>query len=347
MITPDLSFECAAEIWWREHKETLRPRTQEVYRSYLRKLNEFFREVELWRIDITMIRAYQQRRALAARKPEGRNHSATNHEVECVLAVLLRRAGLWKHVKADYRRVPEPSWQPPKVMTDAEEERLFRVAESNPDWAIAYWVASITCNTTASGQELRLLRLRDVDLGAPARSTQSYGTDSPPLAPDSADGPPKGLDYKETYAENAKFRVPARGAKNKYRERVIPLNEVAFLQFQRVLDRARRLGAWHPDHYIFPFCEGPGRYDVTRPASSSFLRTSFRNLKIAADMMWLTPHCFRHHSITKMLEAGVPEQTVMSVAGHVSRQMLEHYSHTRIQAKRQALNVLVHGGRLA
>jgi hypothetical protein len=48
----------------------------------------------------------------------------------------------------------------------------------------------------------------------------------------------------------------------------------------------------------------------------------------------------RHHSITRLAEAGVPEQTLMAIAGHVSRKMLEHDSHIRVQAKRDAVSLL-------
>ena len=34
------------------------------------------------------------------------------------------------------------------------------------------------------------------------------------------------------------------------------------------------------------------------------------------------------------------EQTIMAIAGHLSRRMLEHYSHIRIVAKRQALDAI-------
>jgi integrase len=50
-------------------------------------------------------------------------------------------------------------------------------------------------------------------------------------------------------------------------------------------------------------------------------------------------HDLRHHCITRLAEAGVPEQTLMSIAGHVSREMLEHYSHIRMQAKREAVSM--------
>jgi hypothetical protein len=37
---------------------------------------------------------------------------------------------------------------------------------------------------------------------------------------------------------------------------------------------------------------------------------------------------------------GVADHVLESISGHLSRRMLEHYSHIRIDAKRQALNAL-------
>lgn len=37
-----------------------------------------------------------------------------------------------------------------------------------------------------------------------------------------------------------------------------------------------------------------------------------------------------------MAEAGVPESTMLALMGHISRQMLERYSHIRMKAKREA-----------
>jgi integrase len=66
-------------------------------------------------------------------------------------------------------------------------------------------------------------------------------------------------------------------------------------------------------------------------------RTAWRNLTRKANLKGLRFHDLRHHCITKLAEAGVPDQTLMSIAGHVSRQMLEHYSHIRMEAKRDAV----------
>jgi serine-type anaerobic sulfatase-maturating enzyme len=49
------------------------------------------------------------------------------------------------------------------------------------------------------------------------------------------------------------------------------------------------------------------------------------------------PH---HQSITEMAEAGVPEAAMQSIAGHLSKKMLDHYSHVRLAAKRQAVEAL-------
>jgi hypothetical protein len=48
----------------------------------------------------------------------------------------------------------------------------------------------------------------------------------------------------------------------------------------------------------------------------------------------------RRHCITRLAEAGVAEQTLMAIAGHVSREMLEHYSHIPMQAKLEAVSML-------
>jgi hypothetical protein len=41
--------------------------------------------------------------------------------------------------------------------------------------------------------------------------------------------------------------------------------------------------------------------------------------------------------ITELAESGAGDETIMEIAGHVSRQMLSRYSHIRTEAKRTAL----------
>ena len=51
-------------------------------------------------------------------------------------------------------------------------------------------------------------------------------------------------------------------------------------------------------------------------------------------------HDLRHTCITKLSESLTSDQTIMAISGHVSRKMLDHYSHIRMEAKRVALDAI-------
>lgn len=51
-------------------------------------------------------------------------------------------------------------------------------------------------------------------------------------------------------------------------------------------------------------------------------------------------HDLRHTFCTRLAEAGVPESTMLALMGHMSRAMLERYSHIRMAAKREAVEAL-------
>ena len=65
--------------------------------------------------------------------------------------------------------------------------------------------------------------------------------------------------------------------------------------------------------------------------------------RAAAPIRGLRFHDLRHQAITEMAEAGASDATLMAVAGHMSRRMLEHYSHVRMAAKRTPLEKLESG----
>jgi len=54
-------------------------------------------------------------------------------------------------------------------------------------------------------------------------------------------------------------------------------------------------------------------------------------------------HDLRHHAITELAESQTSDQTIMSIAGHVSAKMLAHYSHVRLDAKRKGVSTLSGG----
>ena len=73
--------------------------------------------------------------------------------------------------------------------------------------------------------------------------------------------------------------------------------------------------------------------------------TAWRALRDEAGLHGLRFHDLRHTVITELAEMGVADHVLESITGHLSRRMLEHYSHIRIDAKRQALDALdVHRG---
>jgi integrase len=119
--------------------------------------------------------------------------------------------------------------------------------------------------------------------------------------------------------------------------RTIPLNADAMEAFARLRQRAEALGGGGRDQYIFPACENEV-IDFTKPQKS--IRTAWRNIVKAAGMKGLRVHDLRHQAITELSEGGASDATMMAVSGHLSRKMLEHYSHVRMAAKRTAIDAL-------
>jgi integrase len=72
-----------------------------------------------------------------------------------------------------------------------------------------------------------------------------------------------------------------------------------------------------------------------------FAETSWKNARKRANVegRW---HDNRHTFITGLAESGeASDETIRDMAGHVSRQMLKHYSHIGMVAKRRAVESLV------
>jgi integrase len=119
-------------------------------------------------------------------------------------------------------------------------------------------------------------------------------------------------------------------------KRTLPLNQDALLALARLRERAVQLEAAEPEHYVFPWCHG--QIDPTRPQKS--WRKAWRNLTKAAGLAGFRFHDLRHTAITELAEAGASDATLMALAGHMTRRMIEHYSHVRMEAKRTAVDQL-------
>jgi integrase len=129
--------------------------------------------------------------------------------------------------------------------------------------------------------------------------------------------------------------VSIQKSKTQAGQRMIPLNEPAMRAVRELYTRASEIGGTRPEHCVFPACEND-RFDPTTPQKS--WRSAWRSLRKAAGIPALRFHDLRHHAITELAESQASDATIMSIAGHVSRQMLEHYSHVRLDLKRKALD---------
>jgi integrase len=91
-----------------------------------------------------------------------------------------------------------------------------------------------------------------------------------------------------------------------------------------------------PSHFVFPF-GSPFPCDPTRGTRE--IKTAWNTVRRIAGVQcrW---HDFRHTAATKMAEHGVSEATMLALMGHMSRAMLERYSHIRLTAKREAVKAL-------
>jgi integrase len=120
--------------------------------------------------------------------------------------------------------------------------------------------------------------------------------------------------------------------------RTIPMNSAlleAMVEYAKWY--TKRFGTIQPEWYVFPFGK-PQPKDPTRPMVT--LKTSWNNVRKKAGVTgrW---HDNRHTLITDLAESGAGDETIRDIAGHVSKQMLKHYSHIRMEAKRKALEAIV------
>ncbi len=126
--------------------------------------------------------------------------------------------------------------------------------------------------------------------------------------------------------------------------RTIPLNSRLF---SALVDHSRwytqRFGSVLPAWYVFPGRVGRPQSGKARPLDPSrpvtSLKTAWRNVKERSGVTGRF-HDTRHTLITELAESGAGDQTIMDIAGHVSRQMLARYSHIRMEAKRRALEAV-------
>jgi integrase len=276
-------------------------RAVEFDRERLEVVKRYLGDVKLSAISREVIEGFQAKRRL-----DGASNRTVNMDVG-VLRRVLKRFKHWHRLEDDVKMLTESGGSPiGRVLTDEEQERLFKIAASNTEWQHVYCAAVLAANTSMRGVEIKHLRRRDVDLEANA--------------------------------------LHIRKSKNEGSKRILPLNEAALDAVKTMIARADQLGHTDEGHHLW--CANQHhKFDPTQPAAK--WDTAWHALRDAAGLTGLRFHDLRHTVVTRLLEAGEPDHVVESITGHLSRRMLEHYSHIRLAAKRTALDRLAVPGKAA
>ena len=299
-------FGQAADDYMTARKLELAPASQAKEKQLLVQLRAYFRQEPLKSITAKRITEYRAWRADQKVGP------ATLNAELGILRRIMKRARIWARVADDIRPLKEPS-SIGKALTEEEKQRLLKTAVMRPEWETAYLAAILCLNTTARGCELKGLQWCDVDL---------FGR-----------------------------TLTIRKSKTAAGERAVPLTDVSLSALGRLRQRAEGFGAVEPSHYVFaafvPKFTFSGKklidYNVTAFEPTKHLkswRTAWRTLTKKAGLPGFRFHDLRHCAITQLAENGTSDSTIMAIAGHVSRRMLERYSHVRMEAKRTAMEAL-------
>jgi len=317
-------FSEAAKLFLEDRKGHVSERTLQFERERLKPLSAFFGEMPLRRIGAEDITAYQRSRLAV-----GLSGKTINMDIG-VLRLMMKRAKCWMVVAEDIKLFPKRVRVIGRVLTPEQKVQLFQTAGMKPEWMVAHCAAVLAVSTTCRGVELKHLRWNNVDL---------FG---------------RVLNVKRSKTEAG--------------HRSIPLNADAMAALARLWERAQAHGATNPEHYVFPACENE-HIDPTKPQKS--WRSAWRSLvkeaakragneaaklaeqagrdveearkRAAEPFRGFRFHDLRHQAITEMAEAGASDATIMAVAGHMDRAMMEHYSHIHMAAKRDALGRLESG----
>jgi integrase len=321
-------FELAVDAYLESRHLYVEPRTYTFDKERSEPLKKFFGKVPLRKITADMVTRYQ-----IARKEAGLSNATINKDIG-LLRRVLKKHKLWTRISDNVKMLPELT-EVGRALELEEQKNLLEMAATKKRWMIAYCAAVLALNTTMRSAEIKNLQWGRVDL------------------------------FEKTLTVSRKTTKTDAG------ERIIPLNRDAIWALSQMWARAVEHGKEggrevQPEDYVFCACENY-KYNPTEPMMS--WRSAWRNLTRAvscptcgtiqqpqatcknerchadikdlrSSLQGLRFHDLRHSAITALAESGQADHIIMSIAGHVSQKMLEHYSHIRLQAKRSAVETL-------
>ena len=312
-----------AEKWWNEYRK---PRiSEDTAKSERYRLQHFGRILgnkQLEKLRNPDLDTYQNKRL-----EEHVGALSINKEI-LLLSQILKKAKLWRRLRDDYKPLRTQPSDIGRALSRSELGALAQVAQTNVAWEAAFYGSVLAANCGLRGGEIKKLRINVIDI------------------------------ERHAGARHIELNLDAR--------------EAAW----RLWLRAHRLGATDPDHYLMPkhlsrIMYGPDKgkrgYDPTQhqqywdtawhsltsavrcpgcgelqsPAKCCRVETCKANMQgLRSATAGLRFHDLRHTFITDMVERGVPLGTIQAFVGHMSKRMLDHYTHISTGAARKAVELL-------
>jgi len=296
-------FPVAAREWMAASRARWSKSNIAIQEFNLKHLSAYFGSMLLADITPQHIGKYQ-----GIRQKEKASNRTINMEVS-TLRMMMKAARLWGTISQDVRMLSERR-DVGKALTPDEEKKLLDACRKSPQPSL-YTAVVIYCNTGLRNAELRNARWSQVDF----------------LKPEFQVG-----------------KAKTEGSEG----RIIPLNQAALGAFKEWRSRWPKA---KPDDYIFPteklMFKGAGTpekgvmtvYDVDTGKPLGAWKRAWSTAKKQAGVNCRI-HDLRHHFISALAQTQTPDVTIQAISGHLSRKMLEHYSHVRLEAKRRAVESL-------
>jgi integrase len=296
-------FKLAAKQWL-AGKTSLAPSSYKRYEQCVENLERQFAGRLVCDIEAEDIAEYQQKRLNA-----GVSNRTVNYEVSS-LGGILKKFRVWGDLSEDVQSLKENHDAGRSLSRDDEESLLKAIQHNRTPALLPLFLFSVDTGMRAS--EVRALRQRDLRL---------VWSDGIVMSGDVI------VPKSKTAAGTG---------------RLIPLTQRVCGILTIWLSRFPNTG---PDSYVFPRHkigiagdkQSPVIWsvDLTRPIGS--WKTAWANARKVAKVRYRW-HDLRHTFVSRLAEnPDVSEETLRALAGHVSKQMLERYSHIRTQPKRKAI----------
>jgi len=185
-----------------DRRAQVSPRMQKYWRENGRRLTAVLGGIELKRLTIDHLVAYQNQRS-----DEGRAPKTINGELS-VLRQLLRHARLWYRFDEDYRALRNTKPPVGQALTDEEQQRLFAAAQSRPDWIFAYVATALSFYCGLRACEIKGLQWKHVDFDHAKIQVRRSKTPAGWRDPSLNDACLRGLRELWTRAEELGFTKP-------------------------------------------------------------------------------------------------------------------------------------------